>query len=203
LFGVLLVLGIAGVAAKQSRWRPATPIVRDSPPVLSPARSAVVPPTSPVLTAVRPTVPAAAAGPPSVAPAPPFTPLPSSALSGAAIRKRLTEAKDLAGRGRTQLARELYVKLEQDPSARPQALVGLAKLAYGDGDYARAVRLATSAARASAGPDALMVRGAAYLARRESDKAAADFDRVLALQPKNVDAAEGRKTAAQLKRNSP
>jgi serine/threonine-protein kinase len=124
-------------------------------------------------------------------------------LSAATIRKRMAEARDLAGMGRTNVAREIYAALEQDTQARPQALVGLAKLAYGDGDYAGAVRLATTAAKAGAGPDALMVRASAYLARREADRAEADFERVLALQPRNADAAEGRKMAARLKGTTP
>jgi tetratricopeptide (TPR) repeat protein len=133
----------------------------------------------------------------------PTAPAAPAGLSAGAIRKRLAEARDLAGVGRSKIAREIYAELEKDPRARPQALLGLARLAQSEGDYAAAIRLSTDAAKAGVGAEALMVRGGAYLARHEPDRAKADFDRVLKLQPKNLDAAEGLKAAAQLKRDTP
>jgi hypothetical protein len=48
-----------------------------------------------------------------------------------------------------------------------------------------------------------MVRASAYLSLRNGAKAEADFARVLAAQPKNEDAAAGRKLAAQLRSSPP
>jgi serine/threonine-protein kinase len=203
---LLVGAGIAGVvillvSALGVRWvmrRSAPPAAASAPPALAPP-VVVAPPPPPVPAAVEPAAPA------PVAPSSTALPKPAAPSSGmpAAIRKRLNEASAWAGMGRTKAAREIYIELERDAHARPQALVGLAQLAYTDGNYSEAARLASRAARAGAGPDALMVRGSAYLALREAEKAEADFAAVLAQQPKNRDAAEGRKMAAEIKRNLP
>lgn len=202
LLAALAVAGALVVVIKLAAKRHATqttPIASTPPPS---APMVVPPPPSPpaVVTAPAPVEPAPVE--PSVSPTP-ATPAAPGGLSAGAIRKRLAEARDLAGVGRSKIAREIYAELEQDPRARPQALLGLARLAQNEGDYAAAIRLSTDAAKAGAGPEALMVRGGAYLARHEPDRAKADFDRVLKLQPKNLDAAEGLKAAAQLKRDTP
>ena len=184
------------VAQPQHVATPAPPVVTPPPPVAPVVTPLPVEPEPVVAPAVtKPSHPTT-----HIAKLPVETP---PAHPSDAARQKLKEASDLAGMGRTKLAKQIYGELEEDPGARPQALVGLARLAYGDGDYDGAVRIATDAAKGGGGPDALMVRASAYLARRESDKAEADFDRVLTMQPKNLDAAEGRKAAAQLKKESP
>lgn len=181
--------------ARRHRHEPAPPIAVTTQTPPEPA-----PPIVPVPMPPAPRVePAPVAPPPS-----PVEPAPSPvAPSDQAIRKRLAQARDFAAVGRINVAREVFAELEHDPRARPQALLGLARLAQTDGDFTAAIRLSTEAAKAGAGVDALIVRGGAYLAKHDADRARADFDRVLKMQPKNADAAEGLKMAAQLKGQTP
>jgi Flp pilus assembly protein TadD len=146
--------------------------------------------------------------PPSVVPPPSAVPAPADVprvapATGALARRRLNQARELVMVGRTHSAREILNALVQDRGVRPQALVALAELSYKTGDYAEAVRFAAQASSAGAGPEALMVRASAHLRLGNGPKAEADFARVLALQPKNAEAAEGRKLAAQLTKEQP
>lgn len=191
-----LIVAINVIARRHHHEPPAAPPIAVTQPPRVP-----VPPVEP--TPAPPVEPTPAPSAPRVEPTPAPVPPSSVAPSAQAIRKRLAEARDFAAVGRIKVAREAYAELEHDPRARPQALLGLARLAQSDGDFTAAIRLSTEAAKAGAGVDALLVRGGAYLAKHDADRAKADFDRVLKMQPKNADAAEGLKMAAQLKGQTP
>jgi len=213
IVGLGIAVMIAGVAFGVWQWRrraavdpverpPVTtsPPVTPSPPVVTPLPVPVVAP--PTTAPASPTVPT----PPSTPPSPSVS-RPALKLrpedKGADARRRLSEANDLLTRGRTSSAREAFAELTTDPAVRPQAFLGLAKLAYKTGDYSEAISTATKASAAGAGPDALMVRASAHLHLGHADKAEADFARVLAVQPNNQDAAEGKQAAAQLRKGAP
>jgi serine/threonine protein kinase len=206
---IALGAGVAcgGLAIAGWRWshRPlAAPPEHVAPPPVPPVVVAPSPVENPPVPAV--TAPVAVLPP---TPAPPVVakkvaPAPSPPKSTAPVeaRQRLSEANDLVKRGHTRLAREMFAELTAEPTVRPQAFLGLAKLAYKSGDYSEAVAVAGKASSAGAGPDALMVRASSYLRLGQAEKAEADFSRVLALQPDNIDAAEGKKAAAQLRKGS-
>ncbi len=120
-----------------------------------------------------------------------------------AARQKLKEAGELAGMGRTKLAKQ-STSSSSRIRARDRRRWWASRVSLtAMGDYEDAVRIATDAAKGGGGPDALMVRASAYLARRESDKAQADFDRVLTMQPKNLDAAEGPQGCGAAQEGSP
>jgi serine/threonine-protein kinase len=183
-------------------------------PVAAPPEHVAPPPVPPVVVAPSPVEnpsPVAVTAPVAVLPSTPAPPVvakkvavPSPPKSTAPLeaRQRLSEANDLVKRGHTRLAREMFAELTAEPTVRPQAFLGLAKLAYKSGDYSEAVAVAGKASSAGAGPDALMVRASSYLRLGQAEKAEADFSRVLALQPDNINAAEGKKAAAQLRKGS-
>jgi serine/threonine-protein kinase len=213
---VAVAVGIAAVVIAVAAlgawvWRRRTTVDRAEivPPVVAPG--------APVVTSLTdPETPDPSPPPPSVPLALPpstttTTPSPSSSRpanrrrpeDNLDSRRRLSEANDLLTRGRTSSAREVFTELTADPVMRPHAFLGLARLAYKTGDYAEAIAMATKASAAGAGPDALMVRASAHLRLGRADKAEADFERVLAVQPDNKDAADGKMAAAQLRREAP
>lgn len=102
----------------------------------------------------------------------------------------------------TNSAADIYGELAHQPRVRGQALLGLARIAMGKKDYAGAIRLASDAAKAGAGANAWMLRGVAYLRTGEATKAGADFDRVLAKEPRNDDAREAKRKAEELEKGS-
>lgn len=188
--------------------KPALPLVvqpgseQESPvsTVAAPSPSHAMSSTKATSTSRRPGSTNASATPSTIQPA-----AKSGAFSPEIARRRMAEARDLAAIGRTLQAREIYDELSQDSGARPLALVGLARLAYGEKQWDEAIRMATMAAKAGAGAEAFMVRGSIYLARRgqsDPERADTDFAKVLTLQPKNDDAAEGRRMAQQLMREA-
>jgi serine/threonine protein kinase len=194
LLALVVALPLLGIAIWRATRTP-TPIVHPIP----------TPPTPPPIE--PPALPEPKVEAPSPLPEHPVEPaqvkasVPKPPTLSTAQRKRLAEAAHLTGMGRVRAAEALYTELADDPAAKPQALTGLARIAYKGGQYSDAVSFSSKAIAAGAGPDALMVRAAAHLSLRDARRAEADFAKVLALQPTNQDAAEGKRAAAALRGN--
>lgn len=168
-----------------------TPPIATAPQAPVPAPPAPVEPVPPPVAPVEP-----------VAPAPPTHSTPKHPGSSAAL-KRVQEARALIKRDKNDTARQLLAELENDPEVRGPVKATLAELAYAEGEYERAIALASQAVRLGVRVEALQVRAMAELKTGRAARAAQDFGQVLAIDPKNEDAREGQRIAQQLTKGTP
>lgn len=216
--GVLAVIVAVGVLKFMDRTTTTT--VPPSAPVLAPSVPAPAPapapaPNAPEVTPIEPVTvsplpspptkprpvpsapivspPSTAAKPtPTVAATP--TPLPSPSLSPDEVKRKIAEALELAKRGQARVAAERLEEL----GAEPNAVLALADLALDQGQYPKAIQLATKAAKLGAGTEALYVRGSAELLAGQPSDAARDFRKVLAAKPDHPDAQQGLARAEKM-----
>lgn len=129
---------------------------------------------------------------------------PIKQLGNAQTLKRVQEARALIRQDKNETARQLLAELENEPAVRGQVKVALAELAYSEGEYDRVIALATQATRLGVKADAYQIRANAELKAGLVERAAQDFGRVLAIDPKNRDARQGLTVAQQqLKKGAP
>jgi tetratricopeptide (TPR) repeat protein len=192
------VLVIGGVWWLAHR-RPPPP----APPIPKQAPKLAAEPT-PEPTPATPVEPAPVEPAPIEPPRPAVTPSPavSHRPPAAIVLGRAEEARSLIKQGKSHQARRMLEELDSDPRARAPVKLGLAELAYGESNYDDAIELASQAVHAGAGADALMVRALSEMKTGRIDQAEHDFDRVLAIDPKNEDAREGKRLA-QLRKGNP
>lgn len=195
-FVVLLVLGTAALAVlavyvqHQAKRKPAPAPAPMRPIVVEPA------PTPPHPVPVDP--PPAPAPPAPVEPVAPVLVEPSHPAPLAPLLRRVHEARAMADRGQSSKARELLTELEKDARLRVPVRIALADVEYTEGHYDAAIKIASQAARDGGGVEAIAMRAAAELKAGRAKEAIRDFDRVLAVQPNNDDAREGKKAAQKL-----
>lgn len=160
-------------------------------------KEAIPPPPLPPPGEASPVAPTVA---PVESPLPPRVPSPVPALSSkpstAALRK-LDQARAFIREGKTIKAGDLLDELDQDPRLSALVQVARAELAAQEGDYQRAIGLASVAAKLGAGARAFVVRADAEMRAGRFDQAERDYDRALKLEPRNEDAREGKRLARE------
>jgi hypothetical protein len=121
----------------------------------------------------------------------------------APLLRRVQEAQEMAARGQTGRAREVLAALEKDARLKLPVKIALADVEYSEGHFDKAIELASQAVRSGGGVAALTMRASAELKAGKAKEAMRDFDRVLAAQPNNDDAREGKKAAQRLLEGTP
>jgi serine/threonine-protein kinase len=198
---LLLVVGVVVMAGVLTAvWSQRRPDVKKA------SESSLTAPRPPVEShSVSPSASASSLPEPSPSePSPPLPPQPhvankpaSPTPSAGMAMKRIQEARGLIKRGKRDTARQILAELENEPRVRGPHKVALAELAYSEGDYERAMALASQGARSGVEKDALLVRALAALKAGRPERAERDFARVIAIDPNNEDAREGRRVAQQ------
>lgn len=157
-------------------------------------------PASPVVVAtslpppVEPVLPTAApVGPLPNTPSP-VAAAPSSKPPAASLRK-LEQARAFIREGKTIKAGDLLDELGQDSRLSSLVQTARAELAAQEGDYQRAIALASAAVKLGGGARAFVVKADAEMRAGRFDQAERDYDRALKLEPRNEDAREGKRLA--------
>ena len=97
--------------------------------------------------------------------------------------KLVAQGKRLMGSGNYGAAKKLFLKARGLPSGRRQAQTALAELAFQQGQYKRAIRLALKAIRMGAGTRAKLTAANAYYRLKLYRSAALHYGSILARSP--------------------